>query len=134
MLNKSKAFYERELERLFSHSAKEIKQRALLRQSRAYMESNFEDNIDSSALAKAALMSRFHYVRMFKQLYGVTPRHYLRDLRISKAKVFLKEGKSITDTCFEVGYESVTTFSSVFKKCTGLSPRDFQARHKSNLE
>jgi AraC-like DNA-binding protein len=48
--------------------------------------------------------------------------------------VLLKEGHSITDTCFQVGYESLTTFSSVFRKSTGYSPKAFQKMQKSNLE
>ncbi|MCG9547993.1 helix-turn-helix transcriptional regulator [Vibrio harveyi] len=98
------------------------------------MEKHHSENIELNDLAKAAFMSRFHYVRIFKQMYGVTPRSYLRDMRIKKAKVLLKEGHSITDTCFQVGYESLTTFSSVFRKSTGYSPKAFQKMYKSNLE
>ncbi|WP_333001906.1 helix-turn-helix transcriptional regulator [Vibrio coralliilyticus] len=129
-----KTFYEQELERLYSELPLRPKQYALVRQSKVFMEQHYFEKIDLNDLAKAALMSRFHYVRIFKQIYGVTPRSYLRDMRISRAKTLLREGHSMTDTCFAVGYESLTTFSSVFKKCTGYSPRDFQKRHKSNLE
>ena len=129
-----KTFYEHELERLYSELPLRPKQYVLVRQSKVFMEQHYFEKIDLNDLAKAALMSRFHYVRIFKQIYGVTPRSYLRDMRISRAKTLLREGHSMTDTCFAVGYESLTTFSSVFKKCTGYSPRDFQKRHKSNLE
>ncbi|WP_275451447.1 helix-turn-helix domain-containing protein [Photobacterium sanctipauli] len=98
------------------------------------MEKYYSDNIELNDLAKAAFMSRFHYVRIFKQMYGLTPRSYLKDLRISKAKTLLREGNSITKTCFDVGYESLTTFSTVFRKSTGYSPKAFQKLHKSNLE
>ena len=97
------------------------------------MEKYHQERIELNDIAKAAFMSRFHYVRVFKQLYGVTPRNYLRDLRISKAKQLLKEGRSITDTCFEVGYESLATFSTTFKKGTGYSPREFQDFYKNNV-
>ena len=93
------------------------------------MEKYHSERIELNDLAEAAFMSRFHYVRMFKQMYGVTPRNYLRDMRISKAKALLRQGNPITQTCFEVGYESLTTFSSVFKKCTGYSPREFPKLH-----
>ncbi|NOH60371.1 helix-turn-helix transcriptional regulator [Vibrio sp. RE88] len=129
-----KTFYEQELDRLYSELPLRPKQYVLVRQSKVFMEQHYFKKIDLNDLAKAALMSRFHYVRIFKQIYGVTPRSYLRDMRISRAKTLLREGHSMTDTCFSVGYESLTTFSSVFKKCTGYSPRDFQKRHKSNLE
>lgn len=61
-------------------------------------------------------MSRFHYIRMFQRVYGVTPKHYLRDLRIAKAKLKLQVGEPVTRVCTDVGYESVSTFSNVFKE------------------
>ncbi len=67
-------------------------------------------------------MSRFHYIRVFQQIYGVTPRQYLRDVRIAKAKKLLKKGGPVTRVCLEVGYESLPTFSNAFKRATGYAP------------
>ena len=133
MPSPAKTFYEIELDRIYSEEPLRPQHYILIRQSKAFMEKYHADKIELNDLAKAAFMSRFHYVRMFKRIYGVTPKNYLRDLRISKAKALLREGHSITQTCFEVGYESLTTFSAVFKKCTGYSPKAFQKRHLSNL-
>ena len=127
-----KTFYEKELERLFSEISLPVKNYTLIRQSKAFMEQYYSQKIELNDLAKAAFMSRFHYVRVFKQMYGVTPRSYLKDMRISKAKELLKEGHSITDTCIEVGYESLATFSITFKKSVGYSPREFQRIYKSS--
>ncbi|EOU3282306.1 helix-turn-helix transcriptional regulator [Vibrio harveyi] len=134
MPSRPKTFYEQEIDRVYSEMPLSPKQYLLIRQSKAFMEKHHSENIELNDLAKAAFMSRFHYVRIFKQMYGVTPRSYLRDMRIKKAKVLLKESHSITDTCFQVGYESLTTFSSVFRKSTGYSPKAFQKIYKSNLE
>ncbi|GBL00911.1 AraC family transcriptional regulator [Vibrio harveyi] len=134
MPSRPKTFYEQEIDRVYSEMPLSPKQYLLIRQSKVFMEKHHSENIELNDLAKAAFMSRFHYVRIFKQMYGVTPRSYLRDMRIKKAKVLLKEGHSITDTCFQVGYESLTTFSSVFRKSTGYSPKAFQKIYKSNLE
>ncbi|OLQ72203.1 transcriptional regulator [Photobacterium proteolyticum] len=134
MPSSPKTYYETEIDRLYNELPLRPKQYILIRQSKAFMEKYYAERVELNDLAEAAFMSRFHYVRIFKQMYGVTPRNYLKDMRISKAKQLLRQGCSITDTCFEVGYESLTTFSSVFKKCTGYSPREFQKRHKSNLE
>ncbi|MCG9582019.1 AraC family transcriptional regulator [Vibrio tubiashii] len=129
-----KTFYEQEITRLYSEIPLRPEQYLLIRQSKAFMENYYSEQIELDDLAKAAFMSRFHYVRIFKQIYGRTPRNYLRDMRIKKAKHLLKAGNPVTYTCIEVGYESLTTFSSVFKKCTGYSPREFQNLHKSNRE
>ncbi|ENQ8702304.1 helix-turn-helix transcriptional regulator [Vibrio harveyi] len=116
MPSRPKTFYEQEIDRVYSEIPLSPKQYLLIRQSKAFMEKHHSENIELNDLAKAAFMSRFHYVR------------------IKKAKVLLKEGHSITDTCFQVGYESLTTFSSVFRKSTGYSPKAFQKIYKSNLE
>ncbi len=79
-------------------------------------------------------MSRFYYIRVFKQVYGVTPRNYLKDMRISKAKELLKQGNSVTDTCMNVGYESLATFSATFKKSTSYSPKEYQRLYEDSLK
>ncbi|MGF1710200.1 helix-turn-helix transcriptional regulator [Vibrio kagoshimensis] len=130
MPSTAKTFYEQEIERLYNEISLPAKQYMLIRQSKRFMEKYHSQKIELHDLAQAAFMSKFHYVRVFKQLYGVTPRTYLKDMRISKAKQLLKDGHSITDTCYAVGYESVTTFSSTFKKSTGYAPSIFQEQHK----
>lgn len=129
-----KSFYEQEIDRLDSEGILQPKQYLLIRQSKAFMQKHYAEKVELGDLAKAAFMSRFHYVRIFKLMYGVTPRNYLKDLRISKAKQLLKAGNSITETCLEVGYDSTNTFSNMFKKATGYSPKEYQRLHKSNLE
>lgn len=129
-----KTFYEIELDRLYGDVSQPAKLYVRIRQSRAFMEKHYSERIELNDLAKAAFMSRFHYIRVFKQLYGLTPRNYLKDMRISKAKQRLKEGRSITETCFEVGYESLATFSTTFKKSTGYSPREFRAFYSHYLK
>lgn len=132
MPSDAKTFYEQELDRLYAKDPLTAKHYALIRQSKAFMEKYYAERVELDTLAKAALMSRFHYVRMFKRVYGVTPRSCLREVRIMKAKEHLKAGQSITETCFNVGYESLATFSSTFKKCTGYSPKEYQHLYRTN--
>ena len=98
------------------------------------MEKYYSERIELENIAAAAFMSRFHFIRVFKKAYGVTPRQYLRDVRIARAKEFLAEGDSVTQVCFKVGYRSLSTFSSVFKRGTGYSPQMYQSLKFSNLE
>ncbi|WDD99937.1 helix-turn-helix transcriptional regulator [Thalassomonas actiniarum] len=134
MSKKSKTYFESELDRIYSENSLRPEQYVQVRQSKAFMEKFYSDRVELNDLAKAAFMSRFHYVRMFQRVYGLTPRAYLRDLRISKAKSLIRRGLSVTQVCFDIGYESVSTFSSVFKKCTGYTPREYRRLHNSNLE
>lgn len=126
-----KTYFELELDRLYSEVLFKPQFYAQVRQSKNYMEKHFAENITLNDLAAVASMSRFHYLRIFQMMYGLTPKNYLRDLRISNAKSLLIKGLPITHVCFDVGYESLPTFSTVFKKHTGYTPTQFQHIHKA---
>jgi AraC-like DNA-binding protein len=128
----AKTFFEKEIERIMKEYALPDHHYAYARQSKAFMEKHHGEKIELDQIAAAAFMSRFHYIRIFQQVYGVTPRQFLRDIRISKAKELLKDGHPVTEVCFSVGYESVPTFSKIFKRGTGLTPSDYQKRNISN--
>jgi AraC-like DNA-binding protein len=130
----SKTFYEQEVERLMKEYGLPEHQYAFIRQSKAFMDKYHADKIELHNIAAAACMSRFHYIRIFGQVYGRTPRQYLRDLRIGKAKELLKKGHSVTQVCMDVGYESLPTFSKVFKQGTGYSPKAYQQLNIRNPE
>lgn len=134
MTTKLKTFYEQELEKISQNHLLKEYQYVQIRQSRAFMDQYLSEKIELENMAAVAFMSRFYYIKIFKQIYGVTPRQYLRDLRISKAKELLKKGVSVTQVCYDVGYESLPTFSSAFKRGTGYSPKAYQNMHNSNQE
>lgn len=134
MAQPPKTYYQSEIERVYNEVPLRPEQYQQVRRSKVFMQQHYADKIELDDLAAAALMSRSHYARVFQRIYGLTPRHYLRDLRISQAKQLIAAGLPITQVCFEVGYESLPTFSNAFKKCTGHSPREYQQLQKSNLE
>lgn len=90
--------------------------------SKLFIDCNYASAIDLDNIADEAFFSKFHFIRLFKEIYGKTPHQYLIAVRLEKAKQFLGEGKSVSDTCADVGFESLTSFSSLFKKSVGVSP------------
>lgn len=127
-------FYKQQLELVAQHRGLPEHLYVQVRHSKHFMDRYYSGKIKLEKIAAAAFMSRFHYIRMFQQVYGVTPRQYLRDLRINKAKELLQEGRDVTSVCIAVGYDSVSTFSSTFKRGTGLAPSMYKELHKSNRE
>jgi AraC-like DNA-binding protein len=121
-----KTFFEQEVDRIMKEQALPEHYYSYLRQSKVFMEKYHGDKIQLKEIAAAAFMSRFHYIRTFRLVYGKTPRQYLRDLRMEKAKALLKKGHSVSQVCLEVGYESLSTFSKIFKRGTGYSPKAYQ--------
>jgi AraC-like DNA-binding protein len=77
-------------------------------------------------LAGAAGLSRAHLARQFAQTFGVPPHQYLVQLRLDQAKRALAAGDRVTDVCYQVGFESLGTFSASFRRRTGMSPREWQ--------
>jgi AraC-like DNA-binding protein len=96
--------------------------------TRHYITNNFEKELNLNLLSHTRFTSKFHLLRLFKKYYGLTPKRFLTDKRIEKAKEYLKNGMNITETCFATGFESPCSFSTLFKNRTGLTPTKFQKR------
>ena len=104
-----------------------------IRDAKLYIDKHFSENINLDKIANKALISKFHFIRLFKKYYGRTPNQYLQEVRIEKAKKLLQKGNTIDDACAAIGFVSKTSFISLFKKMTGLTPKAYQNK-KSNFE
>jgi len=81
-------------------------------------------------LAKAAGLSKYHFLRMFKATYGITPGEYVSQRRIERAQDLLRATNlNITEVCHAVGYSSLGSFCSRFRLLVGETPSQFQARY-----
>lgn len=105
-----------------------------LRQARDLMDRDYAEPLDVPAMARAALMSPAHFSRKFRAAYGETPYSYLMTRRIERAKAFLRQGMSVTDTCFAVGCTSLGSFSSRFTEIVGETPSQYRGRDHGHLE
>ena len=90
--------------------------------AKIYIDDNYHEPIDLKEISQQAFLSRFHFHRLFRQVYKKTPHQYLTRKRIDKAKELLSENKQVTDVCNEVGFESIGSFSVLFKKEIGFAP------------
>jgi AraC-like DNA-binding protein len=95
-------------------------------QSKLFMDEHFSDNINLEEIADEAYFSKFHFIRLFRKIYGKTPHQYLTTVRIEKAKELLLTDASVTEVCFSVGFDSVSSFTGLFKRCTTLTPSAYQ--------
>lgn len=91
-----------------------------------FIDEHFAEEIDVDNIADEAHFSKFHFIRTFKSIYGITPRQYLISKRLEKAREMLGSGDSVTETCFKVGFQSVSSFSGLFKKAIGKKPLQYQ--------
>jgi AraC-like DNA-binding protein len=95
-------------------------------QAKLFIDSNFAEAVDAGEIADHACYSKFHFIRTFKSIYGRTPHQYLTHVRVERAKEMLEQGVSVTETCFAVGFDSLGSFTGLFKRRTGLTPSEYQ--------
>ena len=94
--------------------------------AKLFIDKNYQENIDLDNIADEACFSKFHFIRLFKSIYGKTPYQYLTQVRIENAKHFLRLNYSVSDTCFMIGFDSITSFTGLFKKSEGKTPSEYQ--------
>ncbi|MDO9486125.1 MAG: helix-turn-helix transcriptional regulator [Actinomycetota bacterium] len=111
----------------------EFQDLAHLRRARDLMDREYARPLDVSAMARTALMSTAHFSRKFRAAYGETPYSYLMTRRIERAKSFLRQGMSVTETCMAVGCTSLGSFSSRFTQIVGQTPSQYRASQHRDL-
>jgi AraC-like DNA-binding protein len=102
---------------------------ALLRRVRDRIDREYAQPLDVEALARDAHMSAGHLSRQFRLAYGESPYSYLMTRRIERAMALLRRGDlSVTEVCFEVGCQSLGTFTTRFTELVGMPPGAYKQR------
>jgi AraC-like DNA-binding protein len=93
--------------------------------ARDALEADYTSPHSLTSLARRAGMSPFHFARVFRELTDVPPHRYLVAVRLRAAVERLRQGESVTDTCFAVGFNSLGHFIEMFRRTYGVSPSRF---------
>ena len=105
--------------------------RRLLR-AKDRMDSASSEEWPVTRLARVSGVSEAHFARCFKDAFGVPPHRYLLTRRIERAKALLRDTElAITDIAFETGWNSLGTFSRVFRDVTGENPSMLRERERA---
>jgi len=92
-----------------------------------YIEEHLLEDISLATLAEVARLSPYHFVRTFKQSFGLPPHRYLSSLRIQRAKSLLSNpAMSVTQIGFNLGFSETSSFTTSFRKHTGLTPTAYR--------
>jgi AraC-like DNA-binding protein len=81
-----------------------------------------------SELASSVGMSMFHFTRVFTALVGESPHRYLGEARLRAALAMLQAGRSVTETCFACGFNSLSHFNHRFTGRYGVAPSHINGR------
>lgn len=97
------------------------------------MREHLDEPFPLQQMAEISNLSPFHFNRIFRQITGIPPTQFLYALRLEAAKrLLLTTHLRVTDVCYEVGYNSLGTFSTRFTQLVGLTP--YQLRHLTELQ
>jgi len=97
--------------------------------ARDYLHAHLSARISLSDVAVAACLSPFHLLRVFQAAFNQTPHQYLNDCRLARAKFLLEKTRiPVTGICLECGFTSLGSFSTLFRKRCGMSPREWRQR------
>jgi transcriptional regulator GlxA family with amidase domain len=98
-------------------------------QAQRLMENGYSEPLVIDEIAREVGISPRHFKRRFKQVIGETPLGYLQRVRIEAAKIKLERSKApVSEITWQIGYADSSSFCRLFKKTTGLSPRDYRER------
>jgi AraC-like DNA-binding protein len=97
----------------------------LVESVKRYVLTHYFNNIHIADIARDVSASQSHIMRVFKRFTQQTINQYIADVRIEKAKLLLLS-KSVTDTAYETGFNDSNYFATVFKKKTGVTPKQYQ--------
>jgi AraC-like DNA-binding protein len=97
--------------------------------ARDAMDRDFALPLDIPSLASIACVSESTFIRTFDATFGETPHRYLQRRRIERAMYLLRTtDRDVTTVCMEVGFSSLGSFSSVFRRIVGETPSSFRTR------
>ncbi len=99
--------------------------------ARQLLDREFAAPITIQHLSQEVALSPYYLIRLFRRIYKQSPHQYLMQVRIAKAKeLLINSDLSITEICADVGFESLGSFSTLFRKIVGLSPSAYRrSRH-----
>ena len=103
-------------------------------QAKLFIDNNYANAIELDNIAGEASFSKFHFIRLFKRIYNQTPHQYLTLVRIEKAKLFLQTEMAVADVCFSVGFDSISSFTGLFKRITSTTPSFYQKLQLQRME
>jgi len=95
-----------------------------------YIHANYNQHPDVNKVAKSVHLSTPAFCRYFKKQTKMTFTDFLNQYRITQAKTLLLKDVSVSEACYEVGFESLSHFNKLFKKLTRENPSAFRKRHR----
>jgi AraC family transcriptional regulator len=97
-----------------------------------YIELHAADALDLDTLAGVAIMSKYHFLRTFRHIVGMTPYQFVLSVRMRRAAVRLAtSSEPVSAIAFETGFGDLSTFNGRFRDVFGVSPMVYRSRERA---
>jgi AraC-like DNA-binding protein len=96
-----------------------------------YLDMNSDKPLDIELLCRTACMSRSKLYIEFKKQLGYSPSEYLQQLRLKNSAQALREGKTVTQACYDAGFNDLSHFSRRFTQFFSCSPSQYRTKYQS---
>ena len=98
--------------------------------AKRYIDSNYSQNITLDSLAEITHINKFYLAHSFTECVGQSPINYLTDRRLEACKgLLVSSNLSVAQVATSVGFSSQSYFSQIFRKKTGMTPRQYRSRY-----
>lgn len=99
---------------------------ALLLRAKEYILSNLHKKLSVDEICQAANMSKYHFIRLFNEQFGLTPHQFVLNCRINRAKQAIEAGGRGSDVAANFGFADASHLNRKFKKVFGITPHEYQ--------
>lgn len=101
-----------------------------LSMAREYILANYSGPVSLDDMAETAMLNSQHFLRMFRECYGITPHQYVMDVRLTAARQLLINTKELVSAiCRQTGFESLSSFSGLFRQRFGAAPSLYRKKY-----
>ncbi len=98
----------------------------LLLKAQNYIHENIGTDITLDEISSQVSLSKYHFIRMFRQQFGITPHQYILNCRINRVRQALEAGSVLEDIVFDFGFSDLSHLNRRFKPVFGMTPRQYQ--------
>jgi AraC family transcriptional regulator, regulatory protein of adaptative response / methylated-DNA-[protein]-cysteine methyltransferase len=96
-----------------------------------YIDENFKEQPSIESIAANIGMSKYHFIRVFKEYVGVTPMQFLHSVTLNYAKEHIKESKSILESALDLGLSSPSRLHELFVNLVAATPNEYKQKGKN---
>lgn len=115
------------LEKTFEYEEEVTKSATIIDKINNYIHDHYSEDIGRNEIASVFYLTPEYLAKLYKKKTGMNLKDYINEYRIEKAKELLKIGeKNVSDIAEIVGFDNFSYFSTLFKKITGLTPKEFK--------